>query len=127
MIYTVTSATPIKMIKDEMQAHAKEYKFGLLNTFAFKEILESKGFPIKKEIYLFELCNPLGAQQALLQIPSISVHLPCRISAYEEEGKTVLTTVDFEKVIKSIEADDELKALMSRLFADLKAIMHSWE
>ncbi|WP_254257808.1 DUF302 domain-containing protein [Methylobacter tundripaludum] len=41
----------------------------------------------------FEVCQPQQAKKVLEQDMSISTALPCRISIYEEEGKTVLATL----------------------------------
>ena len=65
MVYSVTTSTDINTVKQELEAKAKEVSFGLLNTYEFKRILTEKGFPIEKDITVFELCNPAGAQQAL--------------------------------------------------------------
>lgn len=80
MIYTVETCTPVETIKLEMEEHTKAHGFGLLHVYEFQKILHNKGFPIEKEITLFELCSPQGAQQALSQIAAMSVYLPCRIS-----------------------------------------------
>ncbi len=101
--------------------------FGLLKTYEFKKILEGKGFPIEKEISVFELCNPPGAQQALSNLPEISVYLPCRLSVYEENGGTTLATIGVEDIVSAVEVDEEFKAFMSILFANLKQLMHSWD
>ena len=127
MIYTVETDTPVATVKSEMEAHAKEHGFGLLNVYEFKKILHDKGFPIEKEISVFELCNPPGAQQALSQIAAISVYLPCRISVYEEDGKTKLSTIGFEEIMGAVDVNEDFKAFMSILFLNLKAVMHSWD
>ena len=127
MIYTVETDIPVATVKAEMEAHAKEHGFGLLNVYEFKKILHDKGFPIEKEISVFELCNPPGAQQALSQIAAISVYLPCRISVYEEEGKTKLSTIGFEEIMSAVNVNEDFKAFMSILFLNLKAVMHSWD
>jgi len=75
---------------------------------------------------VFELCNPPGAQQALSSIAAISVYLPCRISVYEEEGVSKLSTIGFEEILGAAESDEEFKAFMSILFENLKRVMHSW-
>ena len=127
MIYTVETDTPIETVKAEMKAHAKEHGFGLLNVYEFKKILHDKGFPIEKEISVFELCNPPGAQQALSLLAEISVYLPCRISVYEEDGKTKLSTIGFEEIMSAVNVNEDFKAFMSILFLNLKAVMHSWD
>lgn len=127
MIYTVETSTNINTIKQELENKAKEAGFGLLKSYEFKNILESKGFPIEKDITVFELCNPPGAQQALSEIASISVYLPCRISVYEENGATTLSTIGFEDILSSVDVDDRFKSYMIMLFENLKKVMHSWD
>ena len=127
MIYTITTKQPIETIKSELEAKAKAVGFGVLNTYEFKKILESKGFPIEKDITVFELCNPPGAQQALTDIAAISVYLPCRVSLYEENGVSTLSTIGFEEILGAVEVDDNFKAFMSILFENLKRVMHSWD
>jgi len=127
MIYTVQTKQDIATIKDELASKAKEIGFGVLNTYAFKKILADKGFPIKKDITVYELCNPPGAQDALSHLAEISVYLPCRLSIYEENGKTTLATIGFEDMLDAVEVDDNFKAHMTIIFENLKRVMHSWD
>lgn len=127
MIYTVETSTNINTIKQELEAKAKEAGFGLLKSYEFKNILESKGFPIEKDITVFELCNPPGAQQALTEIAAISVYLPCRISVYEKDGVTHISTIGFEEILSSVDVDERFKSYMIILFENLKKVMHSWD
>jgi len=128
MIYTVYTDTSIETIKNQIESHAKEVGFGILNRYEFKKILHDKGYPIEKEITVFELCNPPGAQQALSQITAISVYLPCRISLYEENGKSILATIGVEDIMGAVEdIDEQFKSFMTILFENLKRVMHSWD
>ena len=127
MIYKITTTVEKSIIKRELEEKAKIVGFGLLKSYAFKDILEEKGFPIKREITVFELCNPIGAQQILTSIPEISVYLPCRLSLYEENGKTILSTIGFEDILNSIEVEQQIQDFMNQLFEKLKTLMHSWD
>lgn len=127
MIYTVKTTQDISVIKNELEAKAKEVGFGVLHTYDFKQILQEKAFPIEKEITVFELCNPPGAQQALSQIAAISVYLPCRISLYEEEGETSISTIGFEDILHSVKVDENFKTHMLIIYENLKRVMHSWD
>lgn len=127
MIYTTHTTTNMETITEELEEKAKKAGFGLLNIYEFKKILEVKGFPIEKDITIFELCNPLGAQQALSQLPEISVYLPCRISVYEDNGTTTISTIELEEIIDAVEVDESFKKDMSMLFENLKLVMHSWD
>ena len=127
MIYTVTTSTDIETVKQELEAKAKEVGFGLLNTYAFKRILEDKGYPIEKDITVFELCNPAGAQQALTYLSEISVYLPCRISVYENKGVTTLSTIGIEEIINTFDTDARFQSYMTILFENLKQVIYSWK
>jgi len=127
MIYTTTSIVAIGTIKQEMEEKAKEHGFGLLKSYEFNKMLEEKGFPIKRDITVFELCNPKGAQSALENLPEISVYLPCRISLYEKDGFTTLATIKMDEIMQgSFVAPKELEALMESIYKRLKSLMNAW-
>jgi len=46
-----------------------------------------------RECLIFEVCQPQQAKKVLEDNMSISTVLPCRISVYEERGKTILATL----------------------------------
>lgn len=127
MIYKVNTKHTMDEIKNQLEDKAKEIGFGVLNTYDFKQILQNKGFPIEKEITVFEICNPPGAQQALSKIAEISVYLPCRISIYEENGYCTLATIGFEDMLSAVDVDDNFKTHMLIIFENLKRVMHSWD
>ncbi len=127
MIYKIETNISKNRIESEIEEKAKAVGFGVLNSYNFTKILESKGFPIEQEITVFELCNPQGAHDALSNIAEISVYLPCRLSVYEENGKTILATIGFEDILNSVKVDEAFKAFMSELFENLKKLMFSFE
>jgi len=126
MIYKIKTTIAKNVIEKELAEKAKKVGFGVLQSYAFKNILEEKGFPIERDITVFELCNPAGAQKALTAMPDISVYLPCRISVYEENGKTVLATIGFEDILNAVEVDETFKGFMTELFVKLQGLMNSW-
>ena len=127
MVYKVQTTYDIETVKQELEEKAKIVGFSVLNRYPFKEILETKGFPIKKDITLFEICNPLAAQQALTEMNDISVYMPCRISVYEENGSTILSTMGFEDLMNGVEVDDNFKVSMATMYEKIKTLMHSWD
>jgi uncharacterized protein (DUF302 family) len=48
---------------------------------------------LASECLIFEVCQPHQAKKVLDQNMSVSTALPCRISIYEEGGKTILVTL----------------------------------
>ena len=126
MIYKVQTQIPITQIKEELESKAKAFGFGLLHQYDFKKILREKGYPIEKDITVYELCNPSGAHHALTQFPEISAYLPCRISVYEMNDSTTLATIGLDNIVQAIDIDESFQSYMSILFANLKKVMHSW-
>jgi len=126
MIYKIETNWPLETVKNQMEAKAKVLGFGILGQYDFKQILASKGFPIERNITVYELCNPAGAQNALDVLPEVSVYLPCRLSVYEEEGKTVLATIGIEDMLQAIDTDEEFKAFMLEIFHKIHALMNAW-
>jgi len=126
MLYTVETSASLKMVKTAMDERAKEYKFGLLKDYNFQEMLELKHFPISNEIHVFELCFPPAAQQAMESMPTMSVYLPCRISAFEEGDKTKLTTIGMEEIMQNFELSNEFKEYMGEVYKRLQNLMNSF-
>jgi uncharacterized protein (DUF302 family) len=58
-----------------------------------KETMAKKGVDFDRECLIFEVCQPQQAKRVLDQNMSVSTALPCRISIYEEGGKTILATL----------------------------------
>ena len=127
MLYTISTKTSIETIKEDMERRAKEQGFGVLKEYHFKEILKSKGFPIEKDITVFEVCNPSAAQTILDAHPEVSVFLPCRISLYEQNGKTTLSTIGVDNIMDNFELDSEIKIYMNTVFEKVRNIINIWK
>jgi uncharacterized protein (DUF302 family) len=110
-----------------MATKAKDLGFGVLKEYNFKELLKEKGFPIERSITVFEICNPSVAQAALTTHPEVSVYMPCRISLYEKDGETVLSTIGIDEMLNNFELEDELKNHMNDIFDRLKELIQSWQ
>jgi len=126
MIYKTTTSYPLETVKAQLEEKAKKVGFGILGSYEFKKILKSKGFEIHRDITVFELCNPAGAEEALNTIPEISVYLPCRISIYSQNGVTVLATIGVEEILNSTDVDETFKDFMEQIFNNIHAVMNSW-
>jgi uncharacterized protein (DUF302 family) len=84
---TVTEAAAA--LQDAVQAN----HFGVMQVHNLKETMNKKGVEFNSECLIFEVCHPQQAKKVLEQDMSVSTALPCRISIYEEGGKTVLATL----------------------------------
>ena len=67
--------------------------FGVMQVHNLKETMTKKGVEVDRECLIFEVCQPQQAKKVLDENMSISTALPCRISIYEEGGKTILATL----------------------------------
>ncbi len=93
MLYQVETKKSISQIENSLGAISAQYKFGLLTVHNLKEKMNEKGVPFDKDCLIFEVCNPQQAKKILEGNIDISTLLPCRISVYQKDGKTVLSTI----------------------------------
>ena len=75
------------------QAAVQDNHFGVMQVHNLKETMTKKGVDFARECLIFEVCQPQQAKKVLDQNMSVSTALPCRISIYEEGGKTILATL----------------------------------
>lgn len=92
-IITRETTLPFEDVCARLPEIATRHKFGVLGTHDLKEKMVSKGVPFTRECRVFEVCNPHQAQVILQRSIQVSSALPCRISAYEENGRTTLATI----------------------------------
>ncbi len=78
---------------DALQAAVVANHFGVMHIHNLKETMARKGVEFARECLIFEVCNPLQAKKILEQNMSVSTALPCRISLYEEDGRTVIAAM----------------------------------
>jgi uncharacterized protein (DUF302 family) len=76
-----------------LQTAVQANHFGVMQVHNLKETMTKKGVEFARECTIFEVCQPQQAKKVLDENISASTALPCRISLYEEGGKTVLATL----------------------------------
>jgi uncharacterized protein (DUF302 family) len=76
-----------------LQAAVQANRFGVMQVHNLKETMTKKGVEFDRECLIFEVCQPQQAKKVLDENMSVSTALPCRISIYEEGGKTILATL----------------------------------
>jgi len=76
-----------------LQAAVQANHFGVMQVHNLKETMTKKGVEFARECLIFEVCQPQQAKKVLDENMGISTALPCRISIYEEGGKTILATL----------------------------------
>lgn len=87
--YTVLTTKTIDEAIASIEQNLKENKFGVLWQLNLTETLQKKGVDSYKKPYrILEVCNPVEAARVLEHNPLVGYFLPCKITVYEEEGKT---------------------------------------
>jgi uncharacterized protein (DUF302 family) len=99
-----------------------EYKFGVLSSIDIRLKLQEKGLVFDRECLVFEICNPQAAKQVLDDNPAISAALPCRISVYQENGKTRLAAI-LPTALLGMFPNPELKPVAEELERTVVRIM----
>ena len=84
-----TVSATLAALQDAVQAN----HFGVMQVHNLQETLIKKGVEFARECLIVEVCQPNQAKKVLEANMSVSTALPCRISIYREDGKTVLATL----------------------------------
>lgn len=92
-LITVPSDLPVDTICGRLPDVAQAHAFSVLGCHDLKQKLISKGQDFRREVRVFDVCNPVQANRVLSEAIEVSTALPCRIAVYEQEGKAVLATI----------------------------------
>ena len=123
MRYVIESTkTPATAVEDLRAAVAK-HGFGVLHAYDLKETLTSKGFPLAHACHILEVCNPQQASKVLAEDMGMNIALPCRISVYEEGGKTKIATALPTKLLPALSDSPALAAVAEDVETKMKAMM----
>ncbi|MCA1760741.1 MAG: DUF302 domain-containing protein, partial [Bacteroidales bacterium] len=106
-------------------AACEEKKFALLQTYVYHEIVESKGFPIDRKVYIYEICQAKTAAAMLTGFPHFAIFMPCKLAIYEDNGETIISTMNMEIMLKAVSSNPELFKETTTLYNTLKSLMNS--
>lgn len=93
MLIKISTDKTVSDAAAALQAAVLANHFGVMQVHNLKETMVKKGVEFARECLIFEVCQPQQAKKVLEQNMSVSTALPCRISLYEEGGKTILATL----------------------------------
>ena len=93
MLVKLSTDKSISEVAAALPVAAQANRFGVMQVHNLKETMAKKGVEFTRECLILEVCQPQQAKEVLERNMSISTMLPCRISVYEEEGKTILATL----------------------------------
>ena len=122
MLHVVESTKPLARLIADLEQAVVRHKFGVLGVHDLKAKMAEKGVPFARECRIFEVCNPHQAKKVLEANLQVSTALPCRISVYEEGGKTKLATLRPTALI-GLYGTPELKSVAEEVEDTLVRIM----
>jgi uncharacterized protein (DUF302 family) len=93
MLIQLNTDKTVKEAAEALHIAVEAHHFGVMQVHDLRETMWKKGVEITHECLIFEVCQPKQAKKVLDANMSISTALPCRISIYEEGGKTTLATL----------------------------------
>ena len=93
MLVKTSTGKTVNETAAALHAAVQANQFGVMQVHNLKETMVNKGVEFERECLIFEVCQPRQAKKILDRNMSVSTALPCRISIYEEGGKTILATL----------------------------------
>lgn len=117
MYYIVESTKPFELAAADLDAAVKKHGFGVLHVHDLGITLRSKGMPFAEQCRVFEVCNPAQAAKVLAADMRINMALPCRISVYTENGKTMLGLIKPVAMLTALSDDPSLAAVAQEVEA----------
>jgi len=93
MLIQLNTDKTVKEAAEALHIAVEAHHFGVMQVHDLRETMWKKGVEITHECLIFEVCQPQQAKKVLDANMSISTALPCRISVYEEGGKTILAAL----------------------------------
>jgi uncharacterized protein (DUF302 family) len=93
MLFKLPTNKTVSEATSALHAAVEANHFGIMQVHNLKETMTKKGVDFSRECLIFEVCQPQQAKKVLDDNMSVSTALPCRISIYEENGKTILATL----------------------------------
>ena len=107
----------------KVEAACQTHNFALLTAYIYHEIVESKGFPIQRKVFIYNICQAKTAAMMLTSNPEFSTFMPCTLSIYEDQGKTIISTMNMGLMLKAVRSNKELYKQATTLFGTLKIMM----
>ena len=125
MLYKKQTSKSIDHAFEDVQASVKGHGFGMLHYYDFRKILADKGFELPNECLVLEICNPRQAAEVLGMDMTLNMALPCRISIYEDHGKTYIGMVPPTVQLALVSDDERIAEVAQEVERTLEQIIDS--
>lgn len=111
MLYVTETEKDVETAARDLEAAVKRNKFGVLHVHDLQKTLKEKGVDFPNACRILEVCNPQRANQVLTANMALNMVLPCRISVYQEGGKTKIGMILPTALLALFPGSADLKAV----------------
>jgi len=111
MLYVVETTKDVERAARDLEEAVKRNKFGVLHVHNLQQTLKEKGIDFPNACKILEVCNPQRALQVLTRNMGVNMALPCRISVYQERGKTRIGMIRPTALLALFPGAEALKAV----------------
>lgn len=125
MLYRKETRKSVDQVFADIEAASTAHGFGVLHHYDFKQTLASKGFPLANECRVMEICNPRQASEVLLVDMALNMALPCRISIYENGGKTIVGMIPPTEVLRLVSDDPRIEPAARQVEETMQKIIEA--
>jgi len=119
VIYEKSTDKNLTDAVQSLQSNLKSNGFGVLWQLNFKDKLQEKGFELKDDFVVLEVCNPKQAKDVLDYNINIGYVLPCKMVVRRENNKTYIGMLRPEVLIGLFESP-ELKSVAQKVEESLR-------
>lgn len=110
MKYIIESNKTVEQAAQDLEVAVKRNGFGVLHVYDLKATLKSKGFDLPAECRILDVCNPAQAIKVLNADMSMNMALPCRISVYQEGGRTKVGMIRPTQLLGQLSDNEALRS-----------------
>lgn len=110
-VYVVETVKDLDTAARDLEEAVKRNKFGVLHVHDLQKTLKEKGVDFPNACRILEVCNPQRAVQVLTGNMTMNLALPCRISVYQEKGKTKIGMVRPTALLALFPEANDLKSV----------------
>ena len=111
MLYVTDTPKDVETATRDLEQAVKRNNFGVLHVHDLQKTLKEKGVDFPNACRILEVCNPQRAVQVLTGNMGMNLALPCRISVYQDEGKTKIGMIRPTALLALFPGGSALKAV----------------
>lgn len=122
MAYTTEAEGQFTTVIDNLTQELKSRGYGVLAAIDVKKIMKEKLGEDMSDYTILEVCNPKHAKKALDAHKEAGLILPCKITVYENGGKSKISLYKPTRAIKQLGVAD-LDSLATQVEEELSSAL----